>query len=472
MESFECIAKTFHGLEELLAQELTDLGADKVRTLKRAVSFQGDLEMLYRANLHCRTAVRILKTAYSFPAKDETELYEKVSDIPWEDFLQLGQTFAIDSTVFSESFKHSKYASLKMKDAIVDRFKKKSGRRPDVDTRNPDLQLNLHISHERVNIGLDSSGETLNRRGYRASGHVAPLNEVLAAGMVMLSGWDKEQTFYDPMCGSGTLPIEAAMMACRIPPGYHRKHFGFMDWPDYDEEIWKNLIKEAEGRMDLEADVDIRGSEMKGLYVRMAKSAAKAVGLHGRIRFFQGDFFEQSMKDSMIMMNPPYGERIGHRYITDFYADIADHLKQSFTGSTVWILSSNEEALKYFGLRPSRRIRLFNGPLECSFQKFELNKGTKKVHKLSDDYRKPYGKGERREFKDKGKHRTDRGREDSRSYDRSRNTSRIRRTDSSFKEERPRNTRPERPSEPRHPSDYDPSRDKRSRGPKDESGDR
>lgn len=374
----ECIAKTMHGLEEILVKELEAIGAKNCKTLKRAVSFEGDLAVLYKANLHCRTALRILKQSYSFTATDAKELYDKIKELPWEEHMGLSETLAIDSSVNSEHFQHSKYASLKMKDAIVDRFRLKFGSRPDVDPVDADLNLHLHIYQDKVNISLDSSGDSLHRRGYRSSGHMSPLNEVLAAGMIMLSGWTKEDELYDPMCGTGTIAIEAAMLASNTPPGWLKPFFGFMRWKDYDEDLWMKIREEAEAKID-KAGIRIKASDISGIHVRMARTAAESTGLDECIEFFKGDFFEQGTEEGVVMMNPPYGERMQHHDIEEFYELMADHLKTNFSGTSCWFISSNNDALLRFGLRPSQKIVLFNGPLECRFQRFDLYAGSKKA---------------------------------------------------------------------------------------------
>ncbi|NNC83203.1 MAG: class I SAM-dependent RNA methyltransferase [Flavobacteriales bacterium] len=371
------IAKTMHGLEGLLVDELRSIGAQDVQPLRRAVGFTGDLATLYRANYTCRTAIRILKKSYEFKAKDEAELYDKVKKIAWEQHLDVDDTFSIDPIVNSELFKHSKYASLKMKDAIVDRFRVKMGRRPSVDTDDPDLLINLHIREDKVTVSIDSSGESLHRRGYRSSVHGAPLNEVLAAGMIKLSGWTKESPLLDPMCGSGTIPIEAAMIASNTPPGMLRKHYAFMKWKDFDPEVWKKVKQEVDERIDTQG-IRIKASDISGIHVRLARTAAEAMGLGDCIEFQKEDFFELDADEGFLIMNPPYGERMDHQDIETFYEELADHLKRNFAGTQCWLISSNNEALLRFGLKPSKRIVLFNGPLQCLFQQFELYKGSKK----------------------------------------------------------------------------------------------
>ncbi|NND94959.1 MAG: hypothetical protein HKN45_08835 [Flavobacteriales bacterium] len=372
------IAKTMHGFESLLVKELESTGAKNIKPLRRAVSFSGDLEVLYRASYTCRTAIKILKSTFQFKAKDEKELYDRVKELPWEKHLDVDETFAIDSVVISERFKHSKYAALKMKDAIVDRFRQKAGRRPNIETENPDLQLHLHISDDKINISKDSSGESLHKRGYRSSGHASPLNEILAAGMIMLSGWTKEHQLMDPMCGSGTVPIEAAMIASNTPAGFLRQEYAFMKWRDFDEELWNKVKAEENSKID-KSEIRIKASDFSGLYVRLARTAATALGLDECIAFEKEDFFELDSDEGFVIMNPPYGERMTHNNIEDFYEEMADHLKRYFAGCQCWLISSNNEALLRFGLKPSKRITLFNGPFQCLFQKFELYKGSKKA---------------------------------------------------------------------------------------------
>ena len=375
----EFIAKTFHGLEDILAEELTILGAKKVVPIKRGVSFEGNLEVLYKANLHCRTALRILKPFYTFEAQNEDQLYRRISDYNWSKVLSLRTTFAIDSVVYSKHFRHSKYVALKIKDAIADQFRKKTGRRPSIDTDQPDIQINVHVSHTRFSISLDSSGESLHKRGYRNQGHKAPVNEVLAAGMLLLTAWNGEVPLIDPMCGSGTILTEAALIASNIPPGLRRRQFGFMKWMDYDGEIWARVMKAARSEIK-QTDVRLSGADISYRSVAIAQKTIDQLGLQNNVIIQESDFTNlyTNEKSGMIIMNPPYGERMKPADLFTLYKEIGDHLKQHFTGFDAWIISSNRQALKHIGLRPSKKITLFNGPLECSFQHFPLYKGSKR----------------------------------------------------------------------------------------------
>jgi putative N6-adenine-specific DNA methylase len=407
------IAKTMHGLEDLLVEELKSIGAKKVLPLRRAVGFSGDLEVLYKANYTCRYAIRILKQQFHFEAQNEQELYDKVHEIAWEKLMGLDETFAIDASVNSTLFKHSKYASLKMKDAIADRFRRHYAKRPNVDPANPDLGLHLHIYEDKVSISIDSSGDSLHKRGYRSSGHAAPLNEILAAGLVKLSGWTKDEPLLDPMCGSGTIPIEAAMLASNTPAGLIRQHYAFMNWKDFDLELWEKVKEEENKKID-SSGISIKASDLSGIHVRLARTAAEAIGLADCIEFQKEDFFELDGDSGYILMNPPYGERMDQMDIETFYEELADHLKRNFPGTQCWLISSNNEALLRFGLKPSKRIVLYNGPLQCLFQQFVLYKGSKKA-KYQDGHidRAIREHGEGRESRTDGKRSyTDRRRSD------------------------------------------------------------
>lgn len=432
----KCIAKTMAGLEEVLKEELESQGAKKCRILRRAISFEADLEVLYRCNLHCRTAIRILVQQYHLQATDAREMYEKVKELPWEDHLELDETFAIDAAVNSEHFPHSKYAALKMKDAIADRFRLKFGKRPDVDTVEADLNLHLFIFEDKVSISIDSSGSSLHRRGYRSSGHRSPLNEVLAAGMIMLSGWDKKTPLLDPMCGTGTVAIEAAMMASNTPPGHLRTNYGFMQWKNYDEALWKKVKEEAALAIK-PCEAPIAASDISGIHVRMARTAAEAIGLDEYITFEKADFFEQSANEGYVIMNPPYGERMGHNDIEEFYEQIADQLKAGFTGTECWLISSNNDALLRFGLRPSKKITLYNGALECLFQKFELYAGSRKAKWADSEIDKVI-----RDFEGPSHDREDRG-------DRGNRGDREERSDRAPRGDRDREFKPKREFKPR-----------------------
>ncbi|MEM9024839.1 MAG: THUMP domain-containing protein, partial [Bacteroidota bacterium] len=363
----ELLAKTFHGLEPVLAKELEDLGATDIRPITRGVRFAGDQELLYRANLHLRTALRILKPVYTFEATHEKALYQATLDLPWSEHLNLDQTFAIDSVVFSDLFKHSKYVALKMKDAIVDRFRAETGKRPSIDTHRPDLRINVHVSGSRFSISFDSSGDSLHKRGYRQRGHQAPLNEVLAAGMLLLAGWHKNIPLIDPMCGTGTIPFEAALMARNRAPGIHQQHFGFTRWNDFDRALWKRLQTEAKDN-ESQPRVQIFASDIDGGTLDQTRVTAIDHDLNRQIRFSRSAFerLKPPTDSGLIVTNPPYGERIGRdENIIELYRNIGNNLKQNYQGFDAWVLSSNVAALKQVGLRPSAKHTLFNGPLEC-----------------------------------------------------------------------------------------------------------
>lgn len=376
------IVKTFQGLEDVLAEELKDLGAKNIQPLKRAVSFDGNLSLLYKANLHLRTALRVLLTISKFEAKDEETLYRTVHDFDWNQYIDEKSTFAVDGVVFSDYFKHSKYVALKVKDAIVDKFREVTGERPSVDVNNPDLRINVHIFQEKVTISLDSSGSSLHMRGYRASNQEAPLNEVLAAGMLLIAGWKPNIPLIDPMCGSGTILMEAGMMAYNMAPAIKKMHFGFMKWRDYDEKLWTKIHKKAEDDIATPKG-SIHGSDISGEAVDIAKVATLNFNLNFGIRLMKMPFNRLYPKTDhgMLILNPPYGKRLKPDDINALYKEIGNSLKKAFVGFEAWILSPNVEALKNIGLHPSKKHTLFNGPLECKFQKFEMYEGSKKAAK-------------------------------------------------------------------------------------------
>jgi len=376
------IVKTFHGLENVLAKELKSIGAKDIEILIRAVSCNGDKELLYKSNLLLRTALRVLQPIHTFTAHNDRHLYKKTGAIDWSTYLQLDQTFAIDSVAFSDRFRHSKYVALRVKDAIADQFREKTGKRPSVDTENPDVRINVHVAQTDFSISLDSSGDSLHKRGYREKGMQAPLNETLAAGMLMLAEWNKNIPLIDPMCGSGTIPIEAAMIACNIPPGINRKMYGFMNWGDYDAALWKKIYDESISQIKKET-VNITGKDIDSRVVDIAKAACKKMDIQQQLSFSNCTFTDllPQTESGILIMNPPYGERMGADKVNALYKMIGDHLKQSFSGFDAWILSSNTEALKHVGLRASKKNILFNGPLECKFQRFSLYKGSLKSKK-------------------------------------------------------------------------------------------
>lgn len=370
--------KTLHGLEEVLASEVQQLGGVQVKIHKRSVSCEGDLEFLYKANLNLRTALKILVPVHTFKARNEQELYDQVTRHDWSRYLSVNQTFAIDNTIFSEFFKHSKYAALKTKDAIVDQFRNKSGKRPSVDVKNPDIRLDLHAFKDQFTISLDSSGEPLNKRGYREPGHPAPLNEVLAAGLLLLAGWNKSIPLIDPMCGTGTILIEAAMLGQNIPPQINRFDFAFKNWNNYHPSLWNRVL--AEGRANIrKTTLQISGGDIDGDAVLLANKSLRKFRMNDAVSIQRIPFEKHLPKthNGMILSNPPYGERIGRTDTNEFYKTIGDLLKNNFSGFDAWLISSNMDAFKHMRLRPSQKIVLFNGPLECKFQKYEMYSGSR-----------------------------------------------------------------------------------------------
>ena len=377
-DNFYMLAKTMFGLEEILAEELSKLGAQNVKTMNRAVSFKGDKGFMYKANLNLRTALRILKPIAHFQAHDEKELYKELCKIDWTEIFDLEATFATHATTHSEVFTHSKYASLVMKDAIADTFRKKFDKRPDVDPEMPDVSINLHIAKHTCTVSLDSSGESLHKRGYKSDAVMAPMNEVLAAGLILLSDWNRIANFHDPMCGSGTLLIEAALIAHNIPANIFRDKFGFEGWKDFDEELWE-MIKEVSLEKETHYYGKITGSDNFQKAVRISRENIDNALLYDNIKVTKADFFETEVEPgTFVMFNPPYGERI-ELGVNDFYEKVGTTLKHKYEGCGIWIISSDIENMKFIGLRPSRKIRVMNGKLDCSFRKFEVYEGSKKT---------------------------------------------------------------------------------------------
>lgn len=372
---FEMIAKTFQGLETVLATELIDLGANNIQIGRRMVSFTGDKEMLYRANFQLRTAIRILKPIKHFKATSADEVYEAVKQIDWTEYLSNETTFAVDSVVFSTEFRHSKFVAYKVKDAIVDQFREKTGERPNIRITNPDLQLNIHVAEYDCTLSLDSSGESLHRRGYRQETVEAPLNEVLAAGIIMLTGWKGDCDLIDPMCGSGTIPIEAALIARGISPGIFRKEYNFEKWADFDPELFQRIYEDDSQEKDF--DHHIYGYDINHNVVKIAEMNVKAAGLSKDISIEQKDFkdFTQPEEKSIIITNPPYGERISAPDLLGLYKMIGERLKHQFVNNEAWVLSYREECFDQIGLKPSLRTPLFNGSLECELRKYQIFQG-------------------------------------------------------------------------------------------------
>lgn len=384
-DSFPLIAKTNAGLEEVLAGELKQIGAEDIEILNRAVRFSADLKLLYKANYLLRTALRILKPIYQFRARTEDQLYKAVKAYDWSSHLRTDQSFAIDEVVSSPHFTHSHYIALKTKDAIVDQFREKEGKRPSVDVNFPDVRLNLHISNDECSLLLDSSGTSLHKRGYRSYADKAPINEVLAAGMVQLSGWQADSHFLDVMCGSGTIPIEAAMFAMRIPAGYYRKEFGFLKWADFDRQLWQDVVDEANGQIR-EFDHQIIGSDRSRKALEIAHRNIRQAHLHKDITLLRKPIeeFIPPEGEGVVIINPPYGERLEEDDLFALYKSIGDTFKSSFKGYKAWVISSELQALKRVGLKPSKKYTLYNGPLECRFACFDIFAGSLKERKREE----------------------------------------------------------------------------------------
>ena len=384
-QEFELIAKTFQGLEEVLAQELTELGASNIEIGRRMVSFTGDKAMMYRANFCLRTAIRILKPIKHFTAKTADEVYEAVKSIEWENYLDNMSSFAVDAVVFSNEFRHSKFVAYKVKDAIVDYFREKTGNRPSVRINNPDVSFNIHVAEDQCTLSLDSSGESLHRRGYRQEQVEAPLNEVLAAGMILMTGWRGECDLIDPMCGSGTIPIEAALIARNIAPGVFRKEFGFEKWKDFDQDLFDSIYNDDS--QEREFNHKIYGYDNNPKANEIATHNVKAAGVTKdvilKIQPFQQ--FEQPAEKSIIITNPPDGERISSGDLLDLYQMIGERLKHAFIGNDAWILSYRDECFDQIGLKPSIKIPLFNGALECQFRKYQLFDGKYKAFRSDNE---------------------------------------------------------------------------------------
>lgn len=378
--NFKMLAKTMYGFEDILATELKNLGAINVETGVRSVSFEGDKGFMYKANLSLRTAIKILKPIKSFRIKNEADLYDHIYKMDWDQYMTYNNTFAIDATVNSDQYNHSLFMALKTKDAIADKFRNTEGKRPDVDLKHPDLRINLHIQRDECTVSLDSSGQSLHHRGYRTATNIAPINEVLAAGMLLLSGWDGQCDFLDPMCGSGTIPVEAAMIACNIPASINRKEFSFEKWNDFDEDLFEKIIESCLSKTR-EFHYKIYGYDKAPSAVWKAKENVKNASLSDYITIEDKDFFktEKFTEGKLHMVfNPPYGERLNIE-MESFYKQIGDTLKQSYPGTDAWFITANMDALKHVGLRPSRKIKIYNGKLEAKLVKYVMYEGSKKA---------------------------------------------------------------------------------------------
>lgn len=409
MQEFQMLAKTFKGLENVLAQELTALGANNIQLERRAVSFSGDKALLYRANMCLRTASRVLMPIFSFQAKDADAVYEQVKTVDWSLYMTLQTGFVVDSTVYSEDFRHSKYVTYRVKDAIVDWWMERENARPNVKITNPDLYLNVHIAGTKVILSLDSSGESLHKRGYRVATTEAPINEALAAGMLMMAGWKGQSDFYDPMCGSGTLLIEAALIATNTAPGIFRKSFAFEKWLDFDKDLFEQVYNDDSQERPFTHH--IYGSDAGFYAVQAALKNVKEAGVQRyvdvrqiRLQEIKTPFTAPVSEDArpLVMMNPPYGERLAqNKDVLCLYQEIGSALKHQFTGAVAWIISANEEALKNIGLKADQKIHLLNGELECLFNKYELFSGERKefvkTHKKPLEAKRNYSRPSRSE---------------------------------------------------------------------------
>ncbi|MBQ1816126.1 MAG: RNA methyltransferase [Bacteroidaceae bacterium] len=375
MEKMKLIAKTFQGLEEVLAQELTKLGAEDIEQGNRVVYFTGDKEIMYRANFELRTAVRILKPITTFEATNADEVYNAVKEIDWTQYLDLSTTFAVDSVVYSEDFRNSKFVSYKVKDAIVDFFREKTGQRPNISVASPDIKFNVHISDKSCTLSLDSSGESLHKRGYRQASVESPINEVLAAAMIMMTGWDGECDFIDPMCGSGTLLIEAALIARNMAPGIFRKNYAFEKWKDFDAELFEKIYNDDS--KEREFTHHIYGYDQDWEAIAAAMQNVKAAGVTSDITLTVQPIqkFTQPEEKAIMVTNPPYGERISSPNLLSLYRTIGEKLKHQFVGNEAWIIGYREETFDNIGLRPSLKVSLYNGALNCTFCKYSIFSG-------------------------------------------------------------------------------------------------
>ena len=380
MENFRMVAKTFFGFEDILAKELQILGAQEVEQGVRVVTFKGDKGFMYKANLALRTALKILKPIYFFRATNEETLYKGIQGVNWSKYINANQTFVIDATVHSDRFNHTEFVAQKCKDAIVDQFRTRTGQRPSIDKQYPDLRINIHIDKEQVSVALDTSGNSLHQRGYRTATNIAPINEVLAAGMLMLSGWEGKSDFIDPMCGSGTILAEAAMIACNIPANINRKEFAFEKWNDWDNDLFDQIVDSLLKKVR-EFNYTMTGYDKAPSAVLKAKDNIANANLDEYVKISERNFFdtEKETKGPLHMVfNPPYGERLDIE-MERFYREIGDTFKQNYPGTDAWFITANLEALKFVGLKPSRKIKLFNGSLEARLVKYEIYEGSKRT---------------------------------------------------------------------------------------------
>ena len=379
-KNFKMLAKCFYGFEEILSEELLGLGAQKIQIGRRNVSFYGDKGFMYKANLSLRTALKILKPISEFHFSDINSFYDKIYKIRWESLLGVDSTFIINSSVFhSKIFNNSKFTSLKAKDAIVDRFRNKFSKRPNIDAKNPDLKIDIHVNKSTCTVSLDSSGESLHKRGYKKYNSFAPLNEVLAAGLILLSGWRGKIDFLDPMCGCGTILIEAAMIAGNIPPNLHRSSFAFEQWNDWDQELF-DIIEESLTKKINKINCKIFGYDISNVMIRKCKKNIEESDIDFKINVETRDFFKSKKYNKerlLIIVNPPYDKRIPTDF-KSFYSEIGNTLKRNYDNTSSWIFTANMDAIKCIGLRTSKRIKLFNSSLESRFLNYQIYSGSKK----------------------------------------------------------------------------------------------
>lgn len=379
-KNFKMVAKTFFGFEEILAKEVQQLGGQDVQIGTRVVTFYGDKGFMYKANLSLRTALKILKPIKGFKVFNEKGLYDGVSSIDWSQYMNEKQTFVVDVTLYSEAFNNSQFVALKTKDAIVDQFRAKTGVRPSIDKDFPDLRIHIHLDRDQCTVSLDTSGDSLHHRGYRSATNIAPINEVLAAGMLLLSGWEGKSHFLDPMCGSGTILAEAAMIACNIPANINRKEFAFEKWNDWDNDLFDQII-DSLMKKTREFHYTIKGFDKAPSAVRKAQDNIQNANLEDYVTIEQKDFFESEKQTEgplHMVFNPPYGERLDID-MERFYREIGDTFKQSYPNTQAWFITANLEALKFVGLKPSRKIKLFNGKLEARLLKYDIYEGSKRT---------------------------------------------------------------------------------------------
>jgi putative N6-adenine-specific DNA methylase len=383
--------KTFFGLEEVLKEELMELGYTDIEVLNRAVQLKATWKDVYYLNLHARCAISVLVEVARFRIQNEEDLYKKCMGINWTSFFSVDKTFAVKGAVFSTIFSHTQYPFLLVKDAIVDTFRKKLDERPNVEVKSPQVLFDLHINNSVVTVSLNTTGAPLFQRGYRQSAGEAPLNEVVAAGLVRLSGWDRKSTFVDPFCGSGTLLIEAALLASGIPSMIERQHYAFKNFKNYDEELWEDIYEASNKRIS-SLPCKIIGRDIDPDMVMKARRNLKGISVGRFIEVEIGPFQEMKKpeENGVMVSNPPYGERMGDN-VEELYTELGDWMKNEMKGYSCWVISSNEEALKALGLRPDRRIKLYNGDLECSFRKFAIYEGSKKGKYMNND---SYGEDE------------------------------------------------------------------------------